>query len=55
MRGCVEEREAGPFCAEHWAALPEDLQYRVQWAHEDGTDSDWTAAINAAVRFLSDE
>jgi hypothetical protein len=50
--GCKEDRGDGLFCPEHADALPEDLQVRIQWAHEEGTQIEWSAAVRAAVEYL---
>jgi hypothetical protein len=52
VRGCSEDRETALFCETHWANVPEDLQLRIAWARENGSSTDWRAAIDAAVRAL---
>jgi hypothetical protein len=52
FRGCSQEREGTPFCEEHWGQVPDDLQYRIGWAYENGNTMDWIAAIRAAVQAI---
>jgi hypothetical protein len=52
LRGCSQEKEDGPFCADHASELPEDLLYRIRWAYDNGDTMDWLAAIRAAAEYL---
>lgn len=51
LRGCGEYRNHSPFCGYHWERIPDDLQYRVELAYEDGSTMERYAAIQAASQY----
>ena len=55
LRSCPDQRIDGPFCAEHWDMVPDDLKTRIEWAYENGDTMDWLAAIRAAMESLRAE
>jgi hypothetical protein len=54
LPSCAARKGNGsiPFCTTHWAALPEDLRQRVQWANTEGELDDYRAALHAAYEAL---